>query len=174
MKRQARGNVQLPSGRPVANEAASSGRGRVEEDMIIQQALTILETRCCPGESMCDPETVSRYLRLKLGNLKNECFAVLYLNGRHEVLTFHEHFHGTIDNATVFPRVIVQTALEVNAAAVILAHNHPSGVAEPSEADKQITRRLVQALSLVDVRVLDHLVVSARAVVSFAERGLLY
>ena len=96
------------------------------------------------------------------------------MNARHEVLTFREHFHGTIDSATVYPRVIVQTALEVNAAAVILAHNHPSGVAEPSESDRQITRKLMQALSLVDIRVLDHLVVSAKNVVSFAERDLLY
>ena len=174
MKRQARGKVQPPSVPLFANEAGSSARGKVEEDMIIQQALGILETRCCPGEPMCSPETVSRYLRLKLGNLKNECFAVLYTNARHEVVQFREHFHGTIDGASVYPRVIVQTALEVNAATVILAHNHPSGVAEPSEADRQITRKLIQALALVDVRVLDHLVVTAKDVVSLAERGLLY
>jgi DNA repair protein RadC len=160
--------------RPFAGEAASPDPGRVEEDKVIQQALTILEARCCPGEPMSGPGTVSRYLRLKLGALKNECFAVLYTNARHEVLELREHFHGTIDGASVYPRVIVQTALEVNAAAVILAHNHPSGVAEPSEADRQITRRLIQALALVDVRVLDHLVVTAKDVVSLAERGLLY
>ena len=98
---------------------------------------------------------------------------MLYLSTRHEILAFREHFHGTIDGATVYPRVIVQAALELNAAAVILAHNHPSGVAEPSEADRQITRKLTQALDLIDIRVLDHIVVSAKAVVSFAERGLL-
>jgi len=145
----------------------------VEEERIIQQALGILEARCAPGETVRDPRAVSRYLQLKLGGGKNECFAVLYLNTRHEILAFREHFHGTIDGATVHPRVIVQTALELNAAAVIFTHNHPSGVAEPSEADRQITRKLSEALALVDTRVLDHLVVSARAVVSFAERGLL-
>jgi len=145
----------------------------VAEERIIQQALGILEARCAPGETVRDPGAVSRYLQLKLGGSKNECFAVLYLNTRHEILELREHFHGTIDGATVHPRVIVQTALELNAAAVIFAHNHPSGVAEPSEADRQITRKLIQALALVDTRVLDHLVVSARAVVSFAERGLL-
>ena len=171
MKRQTRGNAHRCSEGLFATEAAC---GRVEEDKIIQQALTILETRCCSGEPIGSPDTVSRYLRLKLGSLKNECFAVLYMNARHEVLTFREHFHGTIDGATVYPRVIVQAALEVNAAAVIFAHNHPSGVAEPSEADRQITRKLIQALSLVEIRVLDHLVVSAKSVVSFAERDLLY
>jgi len=145
----------------------------VEEERIIQQALGILEARCAPGETVRDPGAVSRYLQLKLGAAKNECFVVLYLNTRHEILELREHFHGTIDGATVHPRVIVQTALELNAAAVIFAHNHPSGVAEPSEADRQITRKLIQALDLVDTRVLDHLVVSARTVVSFAERGLL-
>ncbi len=116
---------------------------------------------------------MGRYLRLKLGQLRNECFAVLYLNARHEILAFNEHFHGTVDGASVYPRVIVQTSLEVNASAVILAHNHPSGVAEPSESDRQITHRIAKALQLVEVRVFDHLVVSARGVVSFAERGLL-
>ena len=145
----------------------------VEEERIIQQALGILEARCAPGETVRDPAAVSRYLQLRLGGCKNECFAALYLNTRHEILELREHFYGTIDGATVHPRVIVQTALELNAAAVIFAHNHPSGVAEPSEADRQITRKLIQALDLVDTRVLDHLVVSARTVVSFAERGLL-
>lgn len=147
--------------------------GRVEEESIIRQALGILEARCAPGEQLRSPEMVSRYLRIKLGTLKNECFVALYLNARHRVLAFREHFHGTIDGASVYPRVIVQTALEVNAAAVIFAHNHPSGMADPSEADRQITKKLVNALALIDVRVLDHLVVSASESVSFAERSLM-
>ena len=171
MKRQPSPPYQ-PSMWPI-DEKAPLGAERVEEERIIQQALGILEARCSPGESVRNPEAVSRYLRLRLGREKNECFAVLYLNTRHEVLALREHFHGTVDGASVHPRVIVQTALELNAAAVILAHNHPSGDAEPSEADRQITRKLSQALALVDVRVLDHLVVSAKDTVSFAERGLL-
>ena len=159
---------------PYAEESAPESAGSVEEDRIIQQALGIMEARCSPGKLMRSPDAVARYLRLKLGDLMNECFAVLYLNTRHELLAYKEHFYGTVDGASVHPRVIAQTALQVNAAAVILAHNHPSGVAEPSEADRQITRRLVQALGLLDVRVLDHLVVSARDVVSLAERGLLH
>jgi DNA repair protein RadC len=146
---------------------------RVEEDRIIQQALNILEARCSPGECVRDSDAVAQYLRLRLGGLKNECFAVLYLNTQCEILAFKEHFHGSIDCASVYPRVVVQTALDVNAAAVIFAHNHPSGLAEPSEADRQITRKLVQALDLVDVRVLDHFVVSAKGAVSFVHRGLL-
>jgi len=158
---------------PSSEESAPQG-ARVEEERIIQQAIGILEARCAPGETMQSPQAVARYLQLKLGELKNECFAVVYLNTRHELLVYKEHFFGTVDGASVYPRVVAQTALEVNAAAVIFAHNHPSGVAEPSEADRQITRKLVQALGLLDVRVLDHFVVSARDVVSLAERGLLH
>ena len=156
----------------VKTEMQTDANG-IEEEKIIQQALGILEARCAPGETVRNPAAVSRFLQLKLARAKNECFAVLYLSTRHEILAFREHFHGTIDGATVYPRVIVQAALELNAAAVILAHNHPSGVAEPSEADRQITRKLTQALDLIDIRVLDHIVVSAKTVVSFAERGLL-
>jgi DNA repair protein RadC len=104
---------------PVANEPGPTRRDTVEEERIIQQALGILETRCLSGEAMLNPSQVARFLRLKLGGLKNECFAALYLNGRHELLAYREHFHGTIDGASVYPRVIVQTALEVNAAAVV-------------------------------------------------------
>ena len=154
-------------------EAERHDEDRVEEERIIQQALGILESRCMSGEAMRNPPAVAEFLRLKLGDLKNECFAVLYLNGRHELLAYREHFHGTIDCASVYPRVIVQTALEVNAASVIFGHNHPSGIPEPSEADRQITRKLITALAMFDVRVLDHVVVSIKGAVSFAERAIL-
>lgn len=142
-----------------------------EEDWVIQSALSILAARCRAGDVVSRPESVSRYLQIELAPSVNECFAVLYLNTRHEILELRKHFHGTIDGAAVYPRVVVQAALELNAAAVILAHNHPSGVAEPSAADRSITGRLAKALALVDIRVLDHMVVSARETVSFAERG---
>ena len=145
----------------------------VEEERIIEAALGILEARCSAGEVIENPQAVSRYLQLRLARLKYECFAALYLNARHRVIAFREHFYGTIDGAAVYPRVIVQTALEVNAAAVILTHNHPSGSAEPSEADRHITVKLSKALALLDIRVLDHIVVSAGETVSLAERGLL-
>lgn len=100
-------------------------------------------------------------------------FGCLFLDNKHQVLTFEELFFGTINAAAVYPREVVAKALSHNAAAVILAHNHPSGIAEPSQADCQITQRLQQALEAVDVRVLDHIVVGDREVVSLAERGLI-
>lgn len=118
------------------------------------------------------PADVRRYLLLQLGNVKQEVFAVLFLDNRHRLISFDKMFHGTIDGASVYPREVVRLALHHNAAAVIVAHNHPSGVAEPSRADEQITKRLVDALALVEVRVLDHMIVGEK-VVSFAERGLL-
>ncbi|MCC2617505.1 DNA repair protein RadC [Aestuariibacter halophilus] len=109
----------------------------------------------------------------QLGNEAREHFALLLLDSQHRLMAFRRLFHGTIDAATVYPRVVVQVVLENNAAAVILAHNHPSGVVEPSDADKQITERLRSALSLVDVPVLDHIIAGAGRTVSFAQRGLL-
>jgi DNA repair protein RadC len=100
-------------------------------------------------------------------------FCVLFLTNRHRVIAFEEMFRGTIDGATVHPREVVKQALRLNAAAVILAHNHPSGVSEPSRADEAITRRLRDALALVDIRVLDHLIVGGSEITSLAERGLL-
>jgi DNA repair protein RadC len=112
-------------------------------------------------------------LQLVFESYRNEVFAAIFLDNRHRVLGFEELFFGTIDGASVHPRVVVQRALDLNAAAVIFAHNHPSGVAEPSRSDEALTRRLREALGLVDIRVLDHLVVGSEGIVSFAERGLL-
>jgi DNA repair protein RadC len=116
---------------------------------------------------------VRRFLRARLRDLPHEVFCCLHLDNRNRVIAFEELFRGTIDGASVHPREVVKRALAHNAAALILAHNHPSGVAEPSQADEVITRRLSSALALVDIRVLDHLVVGDSACVSFAERGLL-
>lgn len=119
------------------------------------------------------PQAVKDYLRLHLAALPHEMFAVLFLDVRHRLIALEELFRGTLTHTSVYPREVVRRAMAHNAAAVILAHNHPSGHAEPSRADQQLTRGLVQALQLVDVRVLDHLVVGRGEVVSFAERGLL-
>lgn len=124
------------------------------------------------GESLCSPEETRQFLSSKLRDYCHEVFAVLFLDQRHRVIKFEEMFMGTIDGASVYPREVVKKALEYNCAAVIFAHNHPSGVAEPSQADERITKRLKAALGLVDIRVLDHFVVGDE-VVSFAERGLL-
>ena len=140
---------------------------------MIKQALSVLAERHRAGRVLGSPEQTRSFLRLKLLDRKHEVFGVLFLDNRHRVIQVAEMFQGTIDGASVHPRVVVQRALEVNAAAVVLFHNHPSGVAEPSRADEAITRRLRDALALVDVRVLDHFVVAAGESVSFAERGLL-
>ena len=122
---------------------------------------------------MSQPQETRNYLRLRLADYRNEVFGCLFLDNRHRIIAVRELFQGTIDGASVHARVVVQQAMAVNAAALVFFHNHPSGVAEPSHADEAMTRRLKDALALVDVRVLDHVVVSAGESVSFAERGLL-
>lgn len=120
-----------------------------------------------------NPRATRDYLRARLRDLPHELFCCLLLDNRHRVISFIELFRGTIDGASVHPREVVKLALETNSAAIILAHNHPSGVAEPSRADELITRRLRDALSLVDIRLLDHFVVGESCCVSLAERGLI-
>lgn len=145
-----------------------------QENEIIEQALKILESRLrynVEAEQFSSPGDTKRFLKLKLAELEHEVFAVLFLDNRHRLINYEEMFRGTIDGASVHPREVVKRALQHNAAAVILAHNHPSGVAEPSRADEQITRRLKEALALVEIRVLDHLIVGSE-ITSMAERGL--
>ena len=125
------------------------------------------------GPALESPEATRRFLLAELRDLRHEVFGCLFLDNRHRVLAFEVLFRGTIDGASVHPREVVIEALRQNAAAVILAHNHPSGVAEPSDADRRITVRLRETLALLDIRVLDHLVVGDGSCVSFAERGLL-
>lgn len=125
------------------------------------------------GTAIRSPSDTSAFLLARLRDLAHELFCCLYLDNRHRVLGFDELFRGTIDGTSVYPREVVKEALRINAAAVILAHNHPSGVAEPSQADERITRRLKAALELVDIRVLDHLIVGAGHTTSLAARGLL-
>ncbi|MCB1906635.1 MAG: DNA repair protein RadC, partial [Rhodocyclaceae bacterium] len=116
---------------------------------------------------------VRDYLRLKLVAEPNEIFAVVFLDNQHQVLAFEPLFQGTVDQTSVYPRVVVQRALALNASALILAHQHPSGTTEPSAADRAITERLKSALATVDVRVLDHFIVGKGSPYSFAESGLL-
>ena len=144
-----------------------------EKQSVITLAMKVLAIKHRAGRPLSSPEVTRSYLRLKLAGYRNEVFGVLYLDNRHRVIALRELFQGTIDGASVYPRVVVQQALTLNAAALILFHNHPSGIAEPSHADEALTRRLKAALALVDVRVLDHLVVSSGECVSFSERGLL-
>jgi len=147
---------------------------REQEDIIIEQALAILDTRMFRhGEALISPRDSAAFLKLKLGGYQWEVFGVLFLDNRHRVLAFEEMFRGTLDGASVHPREVVRAALKHNAAAVILSHNHPSGVAEPSAADRNITRQLRDALQLIDVRVLDHLVIGAGELTSMTARGLI-
>lgn len=131
-----------------------------------------LRARLTRGDALTSPDATRRFLRAELRHRPNEVFCALLLDTRHRVIAFRALFHGTIDAAHVHPRVVVETALTDRAAAVIVAHNHPSGVAEPSQADLAITRRLRDALALVDIRLLDHFIVGDAEVVSLAERGL--
>jgi len=125
------------------------------------------------GSALESPQAVKNYLATKLRHQHREVFACLFLDNKHRVIEYEELFYGTINAASVYPREVVRKALQYNAAALILTHNHPSGIAEPSLADERITQKLIEALSAIDVRVLDHLVIGDGEAVSFAERGLL-
>lgn len=123
------------------------------------------------GEAFGSPELVKRYLRMKLGGQRHESFVVLFLDVKNRLIADRELFRGTLTQTSVYPREVVIEALDYNAASVILAHNHPSGLPEPSEADLRLTGALVKALSLVDIRVLDHFIVAGPLIHSFAEHG---
>lgn len=138
---------------------------------VMEMARRHLQEALLRGEALSDPSCARDYLKARLRDLDHEVFGSLHLDTRHRVICFEVLFRGTIDGASVHPRELVKRALHHNSAALILVHNHPSGVADPSQADAQITRRLKEALSLIDVRVLDHLIVGEE-VVSLAERGL--
>ena len=125
------------------------------------------------GEAIRSPADTETFLLARLRDRPHEVFCCLYLDNRHRVLKFEELFRGTIDGTSVYPRELVKQALDINAAAIILAHNHPSGVAEPSQADERITRRVKSALELVDIRLLDHLIIGDGICTSLANRGLL-
>jgi DNA repair protein RadC len=142
-------------------------------DQIIRKALKILEARLHTNEGgfLASPRDAANFVVLKLAGRRSEVFALLLLDTRHNLIAFREMFQGTIDGAVIHPREVVMAVLEMNAAAVVLVHNHPSGNPEPSEADRAITIKLAAALSLIDVRVLDHLVVGRTQTVSLAERG---
>ena len=140
---------------------------------IIQRALDLLAARLHVGEVLSSPAVVHDYLRLHLGARKHEVFVVILLDSQNRVLDILDLFRGTLTQTSVYPREVVKLALAANAGGVILAHNHPSGLAEPSRADELLTQSLKQALALVDVKVLDHIVVGAASSISFAERGLI-
>lgn len=154
--------------------AAAGGHFEAHEQAVIDAALAILRARLRrPGACITSPSAARTVALLHLANREQECFAVMFLGTQHDVIAFEEMFQGTLAQTSVYPREVVRAALRHNAAAVILAHNHPSGLAVPSEADKVITALIRDALALVDVKTLDHLIVAGDRVASFAELGLL-
>jgi DNA repair protein RadC len=140
---------------------------------VLEMARRYLREQLETPDSLTSPVQTRDYLRAKLHHYAYEVFSCLFLDNRHRIIRYEELFRGTINGASVHPREVVKQALEHNAAAIIFAHNHPSGVAEPSRADRQIPRRLKEALGLVDIRVLDHIVIGEGETVSLAERGLI-
>lgn len=150
---------------------------KIEDDSIIERAIKLIQSKLkTPGKALTSPNLVRDYLILHLAQFEEEHFSLVLMDTQHRVIGFENVFRGTIDGASVYPREIVKIALAHNAAAVILAHNHPSGNPEPSNADIHLTNRLKESLALIDVRVLDHIIVggcSQTLTVSFAERGLI-
>jgi DNA repair protein RadC len=143
------------------------------DDKVIEQALAILERRARSGSALTSPGAVRDYLRLAIAEREHEVFVCVFLDSQHRVIRTDELFRGTLGQTSVYPREVVKAALSANAAAVIFAHNHPSGVAQPSQADELLTRTLKDSLALIDVKVLDHFIVAGNHSLSFAERGLL-
>ena len=144
------------------------------KEAVIEAAIGFLEENGRTyGEALHCPSRTAEYLRLRIGAAEREVFTVIYLNNQHHIIATEDMFFGTIDGAAVYPREVARRALEHNAVAAIFGHNHPSGVAEPSHADRCITERLQSGLALLDIRVLDHLIVTEGSSYSFAEHGLL-
>ncbi|MES1953516.1 JAB domain-containing protein [Salinisphaera hydrothermalis] len=154
--------------------ARAPASSRESDDQIIAQALEILERRLRqPGPALSDPNAVRHFLRLHLSESEHEVFWVLFLDNQNQLLHSEPMFRGTIDGARVYPREILKTALKHNAAAIICAHNHPSGSTRPSAADRDITTQIRSALEYVDIRLLDHLIIARDQIVSFAEQRIL-
>lgn len=157
--------------------AATYATDKINDDHIIEQAIKIIQSKLkTPGMTLTHPSLVRDYLILQLAEFEEEHFSMVLLDNQHRVIGFENIFRGTIDAASVYPREVVKIVMQHNAAAVILAHNHPSGQPEPSNSDIYLTKKLKESLALIDVRVLDHIIVggcSQTLTVSFAERGLI-
>jgi DNA repair protein RadC len=157
----------IPHGFPALSEVANA------QQATIREAIGILETRIRNTTAFTTPSDVKQFCQLQIAQEKDEHFCCMFMDSQHRLIAFERLFRGTVDSASVYPRVVVRRALELNAAALILTHNHPSGLPEPSTADIKITQRLKDALGLIDVRVLDHIIVGTDGTNSMAEAGLL-
>jgi len=140
---------------------------------VLEMSRRHLQEKLEKGDILSSPKDTQQFLHACLANYNHEVFAAVFLDNRHQIITFKELFNGTLDGASIYPREVVKLALQLNAAAIIFAHNHPSGISAPSQADKQITQKLKDALALVEVRVLDHFIVGDDGGYSFAEHGLI-
>jgi DNA repair protein RadC len=170
------GNLQRLFAAPLSEVAAVRGLGPakyVQLQAVIEMARRALEEDIGERDAMSSPQAVREFLRLTLGGRAHEIFMAMFLDAQNRLLGSEELFRGTLTQTSVYPREVVKTALRYNAAGVIFAHNHPSGVAEPSRADELLTQTLKQALSLVEIKTLDHFIVAGSRTLSFAERGLL-
>lgn len=143
------------------------------EEATIREAIEIIQSRIRQSDVYSSPTSVKAFCRLQIASELDEHFCAMFLDNQHRLITFERLFRGTIDGAAVYPRVVVRRALELNASALVFTHNHPSGVAEPSTADRRITTRLTDACNLLDIRVLDHIIVGVEGEYSMAEHGLL-
>ncbi len=152
---------------------ANGGYRAASSDEVLQRAKYLMSHRVRRGVQLQSPEMVRDFLRLQIGALAHEVFAVLYLDAQHRLIAYKELFRGTLTQTSVYPREVIKEALVLNAAAAILAHNHPSGDAKPSAADDKLTENLATALRVVEVTVLDHQIITGDVIFSYAERGLL-
>lgn len=153
---------------------AQQNPGITQENQLIEEAKRILYARCKnQPDVFTTPAAAKDYLRLQLAEKQQEVFVALFLTSQHQLIAYQELFKGSIDSCSVYPREVVKEAIRLNAAAVIFAHNHPSGIADPSQSDRRITERLKAALQLIDVNVLDHFIIGEGEVFSFAEKGYL-
>jgi len=143
------------------------------EKQIFSAAKAILKKQFIKGQSITNPNMVKKHLMLQYANYEHEVFICIFLDNQHRIIKEVEMFRGTIDGASVYPREVVKKALELNAAAVIFSHNHPSGIPDPSQADKNITEKLQSALGLIEIRVLDHFIIGGVCLYSFSEHGLI-
>lgn len=145
----------------------------VTTKQMYQIMLSLLEQEYFRSDQLTSPQKTIQYLQIKLAKYGYEVFCCIYLDNQHHVIGFEELFRGTINAASVYPREVLKSCLQHNAAAVLLVHNHPSGDCHPSNADEMLTKRLIEALALVDIRVLDHILIAGASSISFAERGLI-
>jgi len=161
-------NHSTPTHYASANEGFSEA-----QQCAIREAIDILQSRFQGNEVLTSSQSVKTFCQLRLGTEPDEHFCCLFLDTQHRLIAFETLFNGTIDSASIYPRVVVRRTLELNAAAIIFAHNHPSGCITTSAADVAITKRLIEALELIDVRVLDHIIVSAAGTTSMREQGII-